>query len=210
MSGSDEAIVGGKPRKPPVDKEQMLAWWSTGITELKPGIVNLRGIPIQDLIGKVGFVPTIWLMLRGELPTGRPGETAGGGAGRDRRSWTAISLFSGGPDGRYLRHRAECGSGIGHHAAWRSSWRGGAAMYGIVREDSGSCSPLCKSLEEAVKAELAERKAAGEKFVPGFRQASPPGRSQFGTYFRDFGAGQVLMGRSRATILRSPFRSKPS
>ena len=48
MSGLDETKVSGKPRKPPVDKEQMLAWWSTGITELKPGVVNLRGIPIQD------------------------------------------------------------------------------------------------------------------------------------------------------------------
>src|SRR3954467_1434664 len=52
MSGPDEGNVRGKPRKPPGDKEQMLAWWRPGITELKPGVVNLRGIPIQDLIGK--------------------------------------------------------------------------------------------------------------------------------------------------------------
>ena len=57
MSQPIEAAASGKPRKPPVDKDQMLAWWSTGITELKPGIVNLQGVPIQDLIGKVGGTP---------------------------------------------------------------------------------------------------------------------------------------------------------
>lgn len=44
-------------------------WWQTEIIDISPGAIALRGYPIQGLIGNVGFVDTIWLMLRGELPS---------------------------------------------------------------------------------------------------------------------------------------------
>ena len=44
-------------------------WWQTEIIDVRPGEIALRGYPIQELIGNVGFVDTIWLMLRGELPS---------------------------------------------------------------------------------------------------------------------------------------------
>ena len=31
-------------------------WWSTEIIDMKPGSINLRGKPIEDLIGKKSFV----------------------------------------------------------------------------------------------------------------------------------------------------------
>jgi citrate synthase len=43
-------------------------WWGTAVSRMAPGVVELRGRPVQDLIGTTGLVPTIWLMLRGELP----------------------------------------------------------------------------------------------------------------------------------------------
>jgi citrate synthase len=43
-------------------------WWATGICRMEPGVVELRGRPIQDLIGSAGLVETIWLMVRGDLP----------------------------------------------------------------------------------------------------------------------------------------------
>jgi citrate synthase len=46
-------------------------WWTTGITRMAPGVVELRGIPVQELIGSTGFVATIWLMVRGTLPDPR-------------------------------------------------------------------------------------------------------------------------------------------
>jgi citrate synthase len=46
-------------------------WWATGICRMAPGIVELRGIPIQDLIGTTGLVATIWLLTRGHLPDPR-------------------------------------------------------------------------------------------------------------------------------------------
>jgi citrate synthase len=44
-------------------------WWQTDIIDVRPGEIALRGYPIQELIGNVGFVDTIWLLLRGELPS---------------------------------------------------------------------------------------------------------------------------------------------
>jgi len=45
------------------------AWWRTGIVDIHPGVINLRGYPVQQLIGKIDFVSMIWLMLKGELPS---------------------------------------------------------------------------------------------------------------------------------------------
>ncbi|WP_203581930.1 citryl-CoA lyase [Microbacterium hibisci] len=44
-------------------------WWQTDIIDVQPGEIALRGYPIEELLGRVGFVETIWLMLRGELPS---------------------------------------------------------------------------------------------------------------------------------------------
>src|ERR1700760_1680178 len=45
------------------------AWWNTGIIDIHPGRISVRGYAIQDLIGRISFPQMIWLMLRGELPT---------------------------------------------------------------------------------------------------------------------------------------------
>lgn len=44
-------------------------WWQTSLTRIAPGEIDLRGYPIQDLIRGATFPETIWLLLRGELPT---------------------------------------------------------------------------------------------------------------------------------------------
>jgi len=46
-------------------------WWATSVSRMAPGVVELRGRPVQDLIGSTGLVAMIWLMLRGDLPTPR-------------------------------------------------------------------------------------------------------------------------------------------
>ncbi len=43
-------------------------WWANGICRMEPGVVELRGMPIGDLIGSTSLVSTIWLLTRGELP----------------------------------------------------------------------------------------------------------------------------------------------
>ena len=46
-----------------------LAWWTTSIVDMHPGVIRFRGYAIEDLIGRVGSAQMVWLMLRGELPT---------------------------------------------------------------------------------------------------------------------------------------------
>jgi citrate synthase len=44
-------------------------WWETGIIDIAPGVIRIRGYAIEDLIGRVSFPSMIWLVQRGELPT---------------------------------------------------------------------------------------------------------------------------------------------
>ncbi len=48
------------------DAEQ---WWSTSIIDIHPGEIDIRGYPVQELIGSISFPQMIWLMVSGELPT---------------------------------------------------------------------------------------------------------------------------------------------
>ena len=49
--------------------DQAADYWSTAIIDMKPGVIRMRGYPIEELIGTVSFPAMIWLMLRGELPS---------------------------------------------------------------------------------------------------------------------------------------------
>lgn len=51
------------------DVEDVRAWWATGVSRIAPNVIEYRGYPIESLIGRVGFVETIWLLVRGGLPT---------------------------------------------------------------------------------------------------------------------------------------------
>jgi citrate synthase len=48
--------------------DEVADWWATAISHIEPGVIELRGRPVQDLIGTCNFVSVIWLLLRGELP----------------------------------------------------------------------------------------------------------------------------------------------
>ena len=45
-------------------------WWQTAIIDMEPGRIAFRGQSVTNLIGKTSFSQMIWLMLRGEMPTG--------------------------------------------------------------------------------------------------------------------------------------------
>ena len=47
------------------------AWWATAVSRIEPGVIELRGRPVQDLIGSASLVQVIWLLLRGSLPSAR-------------------------------------------------------------------------------------------------------------------------------------------
>jgi citrate synthase len=49
-------------------RSEVAAWWATAVSRMEPGVLELRGQPIADLIGSASLVSVIWLMLRGEPP----------------------------------------------------------------------------------------------------------------------------------------------
>ncbi|WP_051266502.1 citryl-CoA lyase [Nakamurella lactea] len=55
-------------------RDEVADWWATSISRIEPGVIELRGHPVQELIGSAGFGSVIWLMLRGDLPS--PEQTA--------------------------------------------------------------------------------------------------------------------------------------
>jgi citrate synthase len=65
--GEESELMTGVSPEELVDEARR--WWQTDIIDVRPGEIALHGYPIQELIGNVGFVETIWLMLRGELPS---------------------------------------------------------------------------------------------------------------------------------------------
>ncbi len=49
-------------------------WWSTAIIDMEPGRIAIRGVPIEELIGRESFAGMIWRMLRPDPPA--PGQLA--------------------------------------------------------------------------------------------------------------------------------------
>ena len=48
--------------------------WKTGITDVEPNKIRLRGYPLDELMGKITFSQAIYLALKGELPTAEVGK----------------------------------------------------------------------------------------------------------------------------------------
>ena len=62
----------GKPASKLRDNPELKVvrdWWKTEIIDVEQGSVQLRGYPIEQLIGRLTFIQTIWLLVRGEIPT---------------------------------------------------------------------------------------------------------------------------------------------
>jgi len=49
--------------------DEVAEWWGTAVSRIEPGVIELRGRPVQELIGSAGLVSLIWLLLRGSPPS---------------------------------------------------------------------------------------------------------------------------------------------
>jgi len=43
--------------------------WATAITRIAPNEVEVRGYPVDEMMGRMAFAEAVYLLLRGELPT---------------------------------------------------------------------------------------------------------------------------------------------
>ncbi|OBQ59832.1 citryl-CoA lyase [Mesorhizobium loti] len=147
-------------------RERGEEWWQTGIIEMSPGVIRLRGYEIQDLIGRVSFPAMIWLMLRGELPSEDQAALLGIALG------AAVDHGPQAPSIAIARMAATCGVGINSAMASAinvlGDVHGGAgeqalSFYGdiAVSIDGGTV------LDEAVSVRLDRFFAEEKGYVPG-------------------------------------------
>lgn len=157
-------MTGGTPEEL-VDEARR--WWQTEIIDVRPGEIDLRGYPVQELIGNVSFVDAIWLMLRGDLPT------------RAQSALFEAALVSSvdhGPQAPSIaiaRMAMTCGARINNAMA---------SAINVLDDVHGGPGQQCMELYYAVDAELGDdgdlasavrtvlqrRRDAGERYVPGF------------------------------------------
>jgi len=51
--------------------------WTTALTRIAPNEVEIRGYPVDELMGRLAFAEAVYLLLRGELPTPAIGKLFG-------------------------------------------------------------------------------------------------------------------------------------
>ncbi|WP_376703213.1 citryl-CoA lyase [Mesorhizobium sp. ISC25] len=172
-------------------------WWQTGIIEMRPGVIRLRGYEIQNLIGRVSFPAMIWLMLRGELPSEEQAALLGIALG------AAVDHGPQAPSIAIARMAITCGVGINSAMASAvnvlGDVHGGAgeqalSVYGDIAAELDAGVPLA----EAVSARL-DRFLVGENgYVPGLgHRFHPvdPRAPRLIELTRDFAARGVVSGR---------------
>jgi citrate synthase len=133
-------------------------WWATGVSRIEPGVIELRGLPIQDLIGRIGFAELIWLMLRGERPDPRRAALL---------EAALVSSVDHGPHAPSIavaRMAVTCGVGLNNAVAT------GVNLLGDVHGGAGEqCVELLEEIvREGDPAAVLARHRARDKYVPGF------------------------------------------
>lgn len=146
--------------------ERQLAedWWQTDIIRMRPGEIRMRGYAIEDLIGRVSYPQMVWLMTRGELPSAAEARLleAAMVAGVDHGPQAPSIAIS----------RIAVTGGVGINGAMASAINvlddihGGAGeqaveLYLEIAAEEGP-------LDEAAARVLDRRRAAGQKYLPGF------------------------------------------
>jgi len=143
------------------DGKDVSDWWRTSIIDMEPGRIDLRGHPVQELIGHIGFSEMIWLMVTGEEIKG------------DRASLFEAALVSAvdhGPQAPSIaaaRMAVTCGIGL------QSAMATGLNMLGDVHGGAGEQAvALYRSIEKNGPDELITSmdawRAEHGRFLPGF------------------------------------------
>jgi citrate synthase len=146
---------------------EVAAWWGTSVSRIEPGVIELRGHPVQNLLGSVGFGEMIWLMLRG---TPAP---EGHAALLEAALVAGVDHGPQAPSIAIARMTATCGVGLNNAVA------SGVNALGDVHGGAGQqCVELLEEIrqrqadgqpvEEAVDEILRGRRERGIRYVPGF------------------------------------------
>ncbi|MFL6143178.1 MAG: citryl-CoA lyase [Labedaea sp.] len=144
------------------DVSEVADWWATGICRMAPGVVELRGIPVQDLIGSTGLVATIWLLIRGVPPDPREAALL------EAAMVASVDHGPQAPSIAIARMTVTCGVGL------NSAMASGVNALGDVHGGAGEqCVALLNEIVEGeasgrLLADAVATAVAGHRYVPGF------------------------------------------
>ncbi len=135
--------------------------WATGITEIQPNSVRVRGYDIAELMGRVSFGQAVYLILRGELPDEATGKLM--------EAIIVSSIDHGATPPSVMAARTLASTGatlsaaVGAGLMSINAHHGGAITRCAVQlgEISNRASTSHSSLVEAAGAQLADWKASG-------------------------------------------------
>jgi citrate synthase len=70
--------------------------WQSSLTEIEPNKILVRGYPLDEMMGRLGFAEAVYLLLMGELPTPAIGRSSAGSGKRasTARRWVGRSRTS--------------------------------------------------------------------------------------------------------------------
>jgi citrate synthase len=146
---------------------QAADWWGTAVSRIEPNRIELRGNPVQDLIGSVGFGSMIWLMLRGERPTD--------GQARLLEAALVAGVDHGphAPSIAIARMAATCGVGLNNAMASAINTlgdsHGGAGQECVLLLDEiRRHAASGQALPDAADAVIAAWRDRGIRYLPGF------------------------------------------
>ena len=135
-------------------------WWHTSIIDMESGRIDIRGRPIQELIGNVSFIDMIWLMLRGDMPS------------KGQSKLLESALVAGvdhGPQAPSIataRMAITCGVGLNNAMASAVNMLGD--VHGGAGEQAVELYQLVKKRDGNVKKALTEWTEKNGKIIPGF------------------------------------------
>ncbi|MFC5835471.1 citryl-CoA lyase [Nonomuraea insulae] len=138
--------------------EAVADWWGTAVSRVAPDVIELRGRPVQELIGRAGFAEVVWLLLRGETP------------GEREAALLEAALVAGVDHGPHApsiavaRMAITCGVGLNNAIAT------GVNLLGDVHGGAGEqCVELLQDvLASGDAAGTVRRWRARDKYLPGF------------------------------------------
>jgi len=178
--------------------------WTTGVTEIKPNHVAVRGHNIADLMGRITFGQAVYLIVRGELPTDEVGKLM------DAIIVASIDHGTTPPSCLAARTVASTGATLSASVA--------AGIMSINQHHGGAiedCARKLKiiidraetekiSLEDAAQQVIDETKAAG-KLLPGFGHryhTADPRTSRLFELARESGVDGPYMQATEAVLRR--------
>ncbi|GIE88591.1 citryl-CoA lyase [Actinoplanes regularis] len=140
-------------------------WWGTAVSRIEPDHIELRGIPVRDLIATTGFGAVIWLMLRGSRPTGAQARLL------EAALVAGVDHGPHAPSIAVARITATCGVGINNAMA---------SAINTLGDSHGGAGQECVELLEEIVARstvpvetaaaevVAQWRARGVRYLPGF------------------------------------------